>query len=371
MKYYMIAGERSGDLHASNLIKAIRAKDAQAEFRAIGGDYMSHEGVNLYRHYKEIAFMGIWEVFKNLNRINKIFETTTKDIQVYHPDVLILVDFGGFNMKMARFAKEKGIKVYYYISPKIWAWYTSRAYKIKKFVDRMFVILPFEKKFYERFSCKVDYVGNPVCDAVYAFQPDPFFKEKHGLSNKPVVAILAGSRYQEVKAMLNTMLKVIPALPQYQFVIAGVSNVDVSLYNQVERSGGVVITSGTYDILHIARAAIVTSGTATLETALFKVPQVVCYSTSLLTYLIKVKYISLVNLIADKLVVNELIQKDFTQKKILEEIRRISEDGSGRNKIMEGYKLVIDELGNPGASEKTATLMLQYLQTKSTANTVY
>jgi lipid-A-disaccharide synthase len=366
MKYYIIAGERSGDLHSSNLMKGIKSADATAVFRGVGGDYMIAEGLSVFKSYHEIAFMGIWEVIKNLLVISRILKETKNDILTYKPDAIILVDFGGFNMKMARFAKENKIPVHYYISPKIWAWNTGRAKGIKKYVDHMYCILPFEKTFYKQFDYEVDYVGNPVCDAVYSFIPNPNFKTEQKLDHRPVVAILAGSRYQEVSVMLDTMLDIIPEFSQYQFVVAAVSNLPAQLYDSVKAKGVKIITDQTYDVLSVSHAAIVTSGTATLETALFRVPQVVVYKTSGLTYslakyAIKVKYISLVNLIADQPVVRELIQSEFNKELLSTEFKKIVE-GKGREEVFAGYEKVINILGGKGASERAGELIVRYLK---------
>ncbi|MBO9702508.1 MAG: lipid-A-disaccharide synthase [Sporocytophaga sp.] len=369
MKYYVICGERSGDLHASNLCKEIIRLDSNAQIRGIGGDYLAETGVTLYSHFKDIAFMGFWEVFKNLNTINKILEKTKVDIISYKPDVLLLVDFGGFNLKIAAFAKAQGIKVYYYISPKVWAWNQGRANKIKKVVDKMFVILPFEKDFYKKFDFNVDYVGNPVFDAVANFKSDPAFLSKHNLEGKQVIAVLPGSRKQEVEATLHYMVSVLPSFPEFTFVVAGVSNLPSDYYDNFKREGRVaVIFDETYDLLSHAKAAVVTSGTATLETALFEVPQVVVYKTSAVTYniakfLITVKFISLVNLIAGYEVVKELIQSDFSPSNLITELKKIIH-GKERQEQLNGYQKIKEILEGPGASKRAAELMVKYLNEK-------
>jgi lipid-A-disaccharide synthase len=367
MKYYIIAGERSGDLHASNLMKAIGKEDTDAQFRCIGGEYMKEVGADLYLHYKEISFMGFIEVFSNLPYLLKVLKTTKQDILNFKPDVLILVDFAGFNLRIAKFAKQHGLKVFYYISPKIWAWNQKRAYKIKVLVDRMFVILPFEKDFYEAFDYEVDYVGNPVYDSIADHKTNPDFRKKNDLSYKPVIAILPGSRKQEVESMLHYMMSIIPSFKDFQFVIAAVSNLPKSYYENFNRAGIKIVYDQAYDLLANAEAAIVTSGTATLETALFEVPQVVCYSTSGFTYaiaklLIKVKFISLVNLIAGEEVVKELIQDNFTPGNLIFELKKITKDKEFRNKQIESYKNIKSILGSPGASQKAAKLMVGYLK---------
>jgi lipid-A-disaccharide synthase len=366
MKYYIISGERSGDLHASNLIKAIKSEDRQADVRGIGGEYLQSAGANIFRHYRDIAIMGFWEVFTSLSKIKKIFNDCQSDILSYKPDVVILVDFGGFNLRMAKYLKENGIKVYYYISPKIWAWNQSRANKVKAYVDKMFVILPFEKDFYKRFNYEVDYVGNPVYDAIAAHTIDPSFKVENNLSDKPIIAILPGSRQQEVQLMLSTMASIIADFSDYRFVIAAVSNLPKAFYLPYEMKGISVVYDKTYDLLLHSQAAVVASGTATLETGLLDIPQVVCYKTSAITYaigkqLVKVDFISLVNLIAGKQVVRELLQKDFTAEKIKEELNNILYKKFYRDQMLQGYKEVKSILGAPGASEKTAKLMVKYL----------
>jgi lipid-A-disaccharide synthase len=366
MKYFIIAGERSGDLHASNLIKELKKIDASADIACWGGDYMQSAGARLLRHYKEYSIMGFIEVVFSLRKISRLFKLCHKDILDFKPDVLVLVDFSGFNLRIAKFAKDHSIKVFYYISPKIWAWNQSRALKIKFLVDRMFVIMPFEEAFYKKYDYKVDYVGNPLKDAISDFKKDPAFREKNNLGKYPVIAILPGSRQQEVNAMLDTMLKIVPFFPGYRFVIAGVSNLPIEFYEKFRRENLIdVVYDQTYDLLSNSTAALVTSGTATLETAFFKVPQVVVYRASPITYLIvktliKVKYISLVNLIADKKVVTELIQGNLNQKNLKTELRKILE-GKDRESQLEDYRNLENILGKKGASAKAASLMVKYL----------
>jgi lipid-A-disaccharide synthase len=367
MKYFIIAGERSGDLHASNLIKELRKRDQQAELVCWGGDYMESAGAKLLRHYKEYSMMGFIEVVLNLRKISKLFKICHQDILAYKPDVLILVDFSGFNLRIAKFAKRHQLKVFYYISPKVWAWNQSRALKIKKLVDKMFVIMPFEEEFYKRYDYKVDYVGNPLKDAISDFKPDTDFRIKNKLGKDRLIAILPGSRHQEVQAMLEKMLKIVSFFPDYRFVIAAVSNLPAKFYEKYKRENQVeIVYDQTYDLLSNSTAALVTSGTATLETALFAVPQVVVYKASPVTYvivkaLIKVKYISLVNLIADREVVKELIQGDFNQENLKAELKSIL-GGKRREQQLSDYKLLNDVLGEKGASAKTATLIVNYLQ---------
>ncbi len=364
MRYYLICGERSGDLHTSRLVESLYKKDLQAVCRGIGGELSAQNGLELYAHYKDVAVMGAWEVFIKLPSIFKRIKQTKEDILHFKPDLVILVDFGGFNMKIAQFAHEQGLKVYYYISPKVWAWNTGRAHKIKRYVDHMFVILPFEKDFFKQFDYEVDYVGNPLKDAVADFVPDVDFETRYR-EGKSVIAVLPGSRAQEVTQMLNTMLDMVSAFPDYRWVVAGVDNLDASLYEAAQAMGVEVVYNQTYQLLNVARAALVTSGTATLETALFKVPQIVCYRTSAVTYflakfVIKVPYISLVNLIAGKEVVREMIQSDFNPKTLKEELECLLKEGEYRTKMMEEYRVLGQKIGEKGVAERTAGLMITY-----------
>ena len=368
MKYYLIAGERSGDLHAANLIKALKREDPGATFRAWGGDLMQGAGADLVRHYRELAFMGFWEVFKNLRTLSRFIDQCQADLLAHRPDVVILVDYAGFNMRIAKFAKARGIRVFYYISPKVWAWNQKRAYKIKALVDRMFVIFPFEQDFYRQYDYAVDYVGNPLLDEIGAFSPDPAFRQAHQLDDRPVIALLPGSRRQEVEKMLDIMLSVKPHFPGYQYVVAAVTNLPASFYEGLARQHGIsVVYDKSYDLLAQATAALVTSGTATLETALFRVPQVVCYRLSSISYqitkrLIKVKYISLVNLIADRSVVPELIQHDLNPERLRAELGAILPGGAGRESQLSGYREIAQQMGTAGASTTAARLMVGYLR---------
>ncbi|MVN77858.1 lipid-A-disaccharide synthase [Hymenobacter sp. HMF4947] len=370
MKYYLIAGERSGDTHAAHLLHELKEQDAAADFRYWGGDLMQAEGGHLVRHYRELAVMGFWEAATSLLKFRAYLKECQRDILAYQPDVLILVDYGGFNLRMAQFAKAQGIKVFYYISPKIWAWNQSRGEKIKAYVDRMFVILPFEEEFYQRFEYKVDYIGNPTVDEVADFTPTPDFMTQHGLDpDRKIIAVLPGSRKQEIEEMLHEMLAVLPAFQDYQFVVAGVSNLDRTYYQHFERNGIKLVMNQAYDLLSRASAALVTSGTATLETALFNVPQVVCYRTSSLTYLvgkavIKVPYISLVNLIVGREVVAEFIQNGFTARNLLDELKRLLTDEGYVARQKAGYAELRQKLGQHRASRQAAALMVKYLQQK-------
>ncbi len=369
MRYYVIAGERSGDLHGGNLVKALKRYDASVVVRGFGGEYLQDAGAELTVHYGDMAFMGFVEVLKNLNTISKYIKQCKEDILQFKPDVIILIDYGGFNSRMAKFGKQNGIKVFYYIPPKVWAWYQSRALKLKQNVDRMFVILPFEKDFFKKFNIDVDYVGNPVLDAVKTHQRDPDFISRHKLANhKSIIALLPGSRKQELERILPLMAEVVERNPEKEFVVAAVKNLKSELYEPLQRLKNVTfVFEETYDLLMHAQAAIVTSGTATLETALFNVPQIVVYKASSITYwivklLIKVPFISLVNLIAGKEVVKEMIQKNAKGESISNELNAILNNESYRNSILSGYNEIIRTLDTGSASDNTARLMVQYLQ---------
>lgn len=368
MKYYLIAGEKSGDLHASNLMKAIKRKDESAEFRFFGGDEMKAVGGEMFRHYADMAIMGFLEVVLKFRTVKENMRITKQDVLDHKPDVLILVDYGGFNMRIAEFAKKNGIKVFYYIVPKVWAWNQKRALKLKRDVDELFCVLPFEKDFFKKFDTQVNYVGNPVLDAVEAFEPNNnFLSEVNLRDDKPLFALLPGSRKGEIERMLPIMLDVLDDYRQYQPVIAGVSQFDLDFYNQFLKGRKIpIVYDQTYDLLHHSEIAIVTSGTATLETALFRVPQVVCFATSPVTYfiaksMIKVKYISLVNLIADKELITELIQNEFSKEALKAEIDKLLPGNENRNRILEEYDEMHKILGSGGASKATAELMVKYL----------
>lgn len=336
-----------------------------------GGDMMQQAGATLVKHYKDLAFMGFWEVAKNLPTILGFMKECQRDILAYKPDVLVLVDYAGFNMRIARFAKKQGVKVFYYISPKVWAWNQSRALKIKENVDRLFVIFPFEVEFFKGYEYEVDYVGNPLLDAVATFVPNPIFRQENNLPDKPIIALLPGSRKQEVEQMLEVMLGVVTQFTQYQFVIAAIRNLPEAFYEPFTRVPHVsIVYEQTYDLLANAEAALVTSGTATLETALFEVPQVVCYKTGAISYmiartLIQIEYISLVNLIAGKEVVKELIQQNFNVPALVYELKKILKGSEYRAEQLNDYKKIKNRIGEPGASERTAKLMVNYLKQES------
>ena len=364
MKYYIIAGEASGDLHASNLMKEIKKKDAKAEFRFWGGDLMQQQGGTLVKHYKDLAFMGFAEVIMNLRTILTNIKVCKSDIISWQPDKLILVDYPGFNLRIAPFAKSKGIEVIYYISPQIWAWKTGRVHKIKKYVDKMLVILPFEKDFYAKYGMNVDFVGHPLLDAIEQrkMPNESEFRAKWNLDSRPIIALLPGSRKQEIKTKLPIMLSVVKDFPDYQFVVAGAPGQDKSFYSSYLNDSVKLVENKTYDLLQLSHAALVTSGTATLETALLNIPEVVCYKGSRISYeigkrLVKhIQYISLVNLIMDKEVVKELIQNDLNYKNLKKELSSIL-NGKKREEILNAYTEIRNKLGGTGASERAADLI--------------
>ena len=334
MKYYIIAGEASGDLHASNLVAEIKKKDKKAEFRGCGGDLMKAQGVDLLKHYRTMAYMGFVEVAVNLRKVLGNIAQCKKDILEYQPDAVILVDYPGFNFRIADFAHDKGFKVLYYISPQLWAWKRRRVKKVKRSVDKMLVILPFEEEFYKQYGVDVTYVGNPLLD-------DP------------------------------VMLKAASHFPDYQFVVAGVSSLDKSLSKKILGNSDVfLIENQTYEVLHNSSAAVVTSGTATLETALLTVPEVVCYKATGFSYflakwMIKVKFISLVNLVMDKEVVKELIQGEMTEENIVKELELLLHNSKRQRKLLEDYEELKDRLGSAGASEKAAEVITEAMKTRN------
>jgi lipid-A-disaccharide synthase len=370
MKYYIIAGEASGDLHASNLMKALKQVDAKATFRFWGGDLMQEVGGTLVKHYRDLAFMGFVEVLLNLSTIFKNIKLCKKDIKQYKPDVLIFIDYPGFNFRIAKWARKEGYKTHYYISPQIWAWKENRIKSIKRDIDEMYVILPFEKDFYEdKHNFPVHFVGHPLLDALKDQQPIALkdFAEEHKLLDKPIIALLPGSRKQEISKMLSIMLSVVEDFPDYQFVIAGAPGQEAEFYKQfIAKSRVSFVQNKTYDLLTVSSAALVTSGTATLETALFKVPEVVCYKGSTISYeiakrIINLDYISLVNLIMDKPVVKELIQHELNTKQLKIELNRILE-GEARLQMFDDYHDLEQKLGGAGASLNTAELIFEKIQ---------
>jgi len=365
MNYYIIAGEASGDLHASNLIKELKVLDENAQFRCWGGDLMKEQGAVLVKHYRELAFMGFTEVLMNLRTILRNIDFCKKDILQNKPDVLILVDYPGFNLRIAEYAKTIGIKVFYYISPQIWAWKQSRIHKIKRVVDKMFVILPFEKEFYQRFDFDADFVGHPLLDAVadYSNQQSTLSAK----TDKPIIALLPGSRKQEISTILPLMLSMQKQFTDFQFIIAGAPSQSEEFYQKFISGTDVqIVFNQTYQLLQKAEVALVTSGTATLETALFGVPEVVCYKGGAISYaiakqLVKVKYISLVNLIMDKEIVKELIQNELNETNLKVELDKLLNPET-RNKLLADYAELTLKLGGSGASKITAGLMINYLK---------
>ncbi len=372
MKYFLIAGEASGDIHGANLIRELKKVDAKAQFSFFGGDSMAAEaGTKPLRHIKDMAFMGAWDVIKNYGKIKDNLRICKQKITQYQPDVVILIDYPGFNLKIAQFAHNQGFRVFYYISPKIWAWNKKRAYKIKRFVDRMFVIFPFEVEFYKKYDFTAEYLGNPTVDEVYGYQSVPFneetFMRGYGLnSQKPVIGLLPGSRRQELKYLLPVMVRVAQKFPDYQFVVAGMSLLPKQLYNVARNL--TIIWDNSYDVLKISYAAIVTSGTATLETALFGVPQIVLYKTGWLQFLIgrlvvRVKFFSLVNIILGRQAVKELLQRSLV-KRTTKELARILEDYKYYRRIQADYKEMADILGPAGSAERTASRIFELLSTE-------
>ncbi|MEM7105355.1 MAG: lipid-A-disaccharide synthase [Bacteroidota bacterium] len=368
MRYYIIAGEASGDLHASALMNQLSSKDTDADFRVWGGDLMEAAGGVLVKHYRDLAFMGFWEVLKNIRTILANFRLCKTDILDYRPDVLILVDYPGFNLRIAKWAKKMGIKVFYYISPQVWAWNSGRVYGIKTSVDEMFVILPFEADFYAKYNFKVHFVGHPLLDVVDNFNQD---QQKTGLTvqpnNKPIIALLPGSRKQEIKRMLPIMLEITDQFPDYQFVVAGAPGISKDFYESLLSEVTIgIVENQTYALLGKAKAALVTSGTATLETALFGVPQVVCYRGNQWSYylarqLVNVDFIALVNLIMSRKVVTELIQSDLNTTNLIKELKNILE-GEERQTMKSAFMDLREKLGNKGASERTASLIQEFLK---------
>jgi len=374
-KYYIIAGEASGDLHGSNLMKELKKADKDAQFRFFGGDLMQQVGGTLVKHYREMAFMGFVNVLLNLKTIKRNLDLCKKDILAFQPDVLILIDYPGFNLRIAEFAKQHNLKVFYYISPKVWAWKKHRVKKIKTFVDEMFTIFPFETEFYKIYNFDVHYVGNPLLDSISAFRKkalskDEFFKMNH-LDERPLVALLAGSRVQEIKRMLPFMLKIAGEFPGYQFVVAGVKNIDGELYNTYLNNSGVkIIFDQTYDLLNNAHAALVSSGTAALETALFNIPQTVIYKVEggwvtdfiFRNFIFKMAGVSLPNIIMNREIVREFIQVKMTFKNVKAEMERLLFNEKYRGKIFADYNRLKELMGELGCSKRAADKMVKLLK---------
>lgn len=372
MKYFIIAGEPSGDLHGSSLVRNLSLTDPEANIACWGGDLMREAGGKLLKHYRETAFMGAWEVLVNIRKVRANFRECRSQISEMNPDVVILIDYPGFNLRIARYVKQLGIKVFYYISPKIWAWREGRVTQIKKYVDRLYIIFPFEKEFFRRHDYNVTFLGNPLLDHVEAWRASVDDRDASiaslGLDGRPVIALLSGSRLQEVTRILPAMVSVAAGFPDYQFVVAGMDHLPADLYREIIGTQPVRVVNGrTYDLLSVAEAALVTSGTATLEAALFDVPQVVCYRTSPITYtlgkrVIKVRFISLVNLIMDREVVRELIQDDLNQVKLHSELQHIIVTGYKHEIIRRDYIELRTVLGGGGASSRVAEDMVSSLK---------
>lgn len=373
MKYYVLAGEASGDLHASNLIKEIRLLDGDARFRGFGGDLMEQAGMTVLKHYRDLAFMGLVPVIMNIRTIQKNFRFCEQDMLDFKPDVLILIDYPGFNLRMAKFAKANGIRTFYYISPKIWAWKKKRVYRVKAHVDEMFTILPFEGDFYRRYDYPVNYVGNPLLDAILEKKTVPDFlkfRNENKLPEKPILAVLPGSRKGEISVLLPIMLEAAAQFPEFQCVVAGAPNMGKEFYQPFMKGKQVPIIWGkTYEILNHSRVAIVASGTATLETAILNIPQVVVYQLTpnwlfkyLKKFFLKTRWVSLVNIILGREAVTELIQSDFTLKNVVNELKKIIDNPENEKRMLADYKEMMVKLGEPGASKKAARLMVDKLK---------
>ncbi len=371
MRYYLIAGEASGDLHGSNLIKELAVADSDSQFRYFGGDLMQQVAGNLVKHYREMAFMGFLDVLLNIRTIKRNMDFCKKDLLQFQPDVLILIDYPGFNLRIAKFAKQNNIKVYYYISPKLWAWKEHRVKKVKAYVDEMFTIFPFETEFYARHNFKVNYVGNPLMDAIADYKKRTISKadffEKNKLDNRPIVILLAGSRLNEIKRIFPIMVKAAEGLSDFQFVVAGVKNIDKSVYTKIIGDKNIsIIFEQTYDLLSHSYAALVTSGTAALETALFNVPQVAMYKMEgglfidviFRNFVLKTKWVTLPNIIVQKGFILELIQKDLTVKKVTNELNKLLFDNNYREKMLEDYNRLNKLMGEPGCSKRAAEKMV-------------
>jgi lipid-A-disaccharide synthase len=375
MKYYLVAGEASGDLHGSNLMKELKLADENAEFRFFGGDLMQAVGGELVKHYREMAFMGFVNVLLNLKTINKNLKYCKSDLLEFQPDVLILIDYPGFNLRIAEFAKQNNIKVFYYISPKVWAWKAHRVKKIKEVVDEMFTIFPFETGFYKNYNFEVHYVGNPLLDSIADFRNKALskneFLKKNGFDDRPVVALLAGSRIQEIKSTLPLMVKIAEQFKDFQFVIAGVKNIETDIYNKIIDYKPVkLIFDQTYDILNNAHTALVASGTAALETALFNVPQTVIYKMEggwlidiiMRNFVLKTIGVSLPNIIMNKLIVSEFIQMKMTLKNVKSEMEKLLYNENYREKILNDYNRLKELMGEPGSSKRAALKMAELLK---------
>lgn len=374
MKYYIIAGEASGDLHGANLVKAIYKYDANADIRAWGGDNMQRNGAYLVNHYKMTAVMGYANVIRSLGKLHRLFKFCKSDIVEFNPDVVILIDYPGFNLRIAKFAKNKNFKVFYYIAPKIWAWKSYRIKAIKKYVDKIYSIIPFEVNFYKKYDYEINYIGNPLLDAIdlQLNKSELFddFVKRHNIENKPIIALLPGSRMQEIKSLLPRMLSIQDKFPQYQFVVSGAPSISEEFYSEVSNKKDIkLVINDTYQLLHHARAAIVASGTAVLETALIGTPQVACYklgggrlSYFLAKQLIKAPFVTLVNLIGEKEIVPELLQHNFNETNLTKELKNVLPGGNKYEQMIKDYSMLNSKMGAPGASVRAAELMVNELE---------
>jgi len=378
MKYYLVAGEASGDLHGSNLMKEIKLADSNAEFRYFGGDLMNAVGGELVKHYREMAFMGFVNVVLNLKTINRNLKFCKTDLLEFQPDVLILIDYPGFNLRVAEFAKQYNIKVFYYISPKVWAWKAHRVKKIKSVVDEMFTIFPFETEFYKKYQFRVNYVGNPVLDSIAEFKKTALsksdFLKLNNLDERPVVALLAGSRVQEINRTMPIMVEISEIFPGFQFVVAGLKSVDIGLYHKYVAGKPVkLVFNQTYDILNNAHTALVASGTAALETALFNIPQTVIYKMEggwpvdfifrNLIFKNRMAGVSLPNIIMKREIVREFIQMKMTLENVKAEMEKLLFDDNYRHKILTDYHRLKEIMGEPGSSKRAALKMVDILST--------
>ena len=372
MKYYIIAGEASGDMHAANMMKQLKLRDQEAYFRVWGGDLMAEEAQELAKHIRETSFMGVFAVISHLKTIKANFTYCEEDILNYKPDVLILIDNSGFNLRIAKFVKKSALptRIFYYILPQAWAWKRKRVHTIQDWTDRRFAILPFEKAFYQSYGYDLDYVGHPILDSIAQRRPELMepsaFRSHYNLNEKPIIALLPGSRKREIRTKLPKMLQVVRHFPEYQFVVAGSETIDQSLYDQYVKDQVKVIFGKTYDILNNAEAALVTSGTATLETALFRVPQIVCYKPGYVTFhllkrIIKIRYICMVNLILDRKAVQELIEGDLNEQRMVRELKALLAPENRLN-MLAAYEELEEKLGGQGASERVAELMIEDLR---------
>lgn len=370
MKYFIVAGEASGDLHGANLIKAIKAKDSQAEFQYWGGDLMQAQANGLLMHYNQTAIMGFVEVLLKIRTILGFIAKCKKQILAFQPDVVILIDYPGFNLRIAEFAKDHKIKTVYYIAPKVWAWKENRAKKLEKFVDELLLIFPFEVSYFKKWNVKATYIGNPLLDEINAFAPDPDFRTKNNLlAQKPIIALLPGSRKQEISTTLPNMMLLANEYKDFKFVICGAPSIKPEFYQTFIGANTKIIYNRTYEVLHLAKAAIVCSGTATLETALFKVPQVCAYVANNISYFIakqfvKIKYISLVNLNLDKPAITELIQHDYTLEKLKQEFESILPKGNKHAALLQDYATLATALNKQGASKNAAQIIIDLITKK-------